>query len=106
LAVLKALPDPVVASTVNQLITRAEKMQMHISKWDIYKCLQINMTEIKKVLQWLTLREDPTQISTHLFAVALILTREWEPSLKLDRIFNLICCSDEMSLSEFTFIQT
>lgn len=94
------------ASTVEQLITRAEKMQMHISKWDIYKCLQINMTEIKKVMQWLTLREDPTQISTHLLAVALILTREWESDMKVEHIFNLICYSEEMSLSEFTFIQT
>lgn len=60
--------------------------------------MQLNQSDIRKMLTWLKGQEDPTSISTHLFMVALILSR---PNLDLeDKLFALIdslCYQGEVS---------
>jgi len=59
---LLKMPESSFTQTLAALEQRSLKMQMEVSKWDLYMIMQMSQPQIRKILTFLKGQDDPRSI--------------------------------------------
>jgi hypothetical protein len=62
LDLLLKMPESSFTQTLAALEQRSLKMQMEVSKWDLYMIMQMSQPQIRKILTFLKGQDDPRSI--------------------------------------------